>query len=226
MPRFHEEHGLAGIVLVLVVAWALAAVFMLTRTLVAAQQIDNRVDFITHVVTPIDNDLDGVKLLEQTNQAAGEILQAADPLSGQLAQVQVSAKGIDANVREILNTAGSINQTAKAINPNVHSIEDTVLAINDNVTSIHRDVTDIEARGHPTLATVRSIDVGVAGINRRADVVIGLVRAINVDTDSILRQVGVGHPDSIHGHANSIDCSVVVTTAGTVFGGACLHNTP
>ncbi len=227
MQRLHEEHGLAGIVLVLVVAWALAAVFMLTRTLVAARQIDNRVGFITHFVSPIDEDLDAVKLLEQTNAAAGEIRVSAAPLSGQLAEVQSAAQGINTNVKEILTTAGQINQTAKAINPTVHSINATVLAINDNVTSIHRDITDVETRGHPTLATVRSIEVGVAAINRRADIVIGLVRAIKADTAGVLAQTGGGAGQhgfpgggaNIAGHANSIECALPVQVLGTVTGG-------
>ncbi len=214
--RFHEEHGLAGIVLVLVVAWALAAVFMLTRTLNAAQQIDNRVGFITHYVSPIDKDLDAVKLLEQTNAAAGEIRVSAAPLSGQLAEVQTAAQGINTNVSEILRTAGTINQTAKTINTTVSSIHGTVLAINGNVTQIHRDITDVEVRGHPTLATVRSIDRGVAAINLRADRALPLVHGIKSDTAQILAQVGFppnAHPNSIHFHARNIDCNLVVGVA-------------
>lgn len=225
MRRLHEEeHGLAGIVLVLVVVWALAAVFMLTRTLIAARQIDNRVGFITHYVSPIDEDLDAVSLLTQTNQAAKEILVSADPLSGQLAEVQTAAQGINVNVREILTTAGTINETVKVINGTVDGIHGNVLAINGNVTDIHASVRGIHSSVTGILGEVRSIEPGVAAINRRADVIIGLVSAIKADTGAILAQVGPGHASTaggagIHGHANSIECALPVQVAGIVTGG-------
>lgn len=224
MHRIHEEQGLAGIVLVLVVAWALLAVFMLTRTLNAAQQIDTRVGFITHYVSPIDADLDAVKLLEETSASAAGILEAAEPLSGQLAQVQDAAQGINTSVTQILDTAGSINQTVKSINSTVDSINATVESINGNVTSIHSDIAQVERRAPPTLATVRSIDRGVAAINNRAAVIIGLAQGVKADTAGILAETGAGrfghsHPrggSNIHGHARSIDCNFVIGVARTV----------
>lgn len=227
MERLHEEQGLAGIVLVLVVAWALAAVFMLTQTLVSAQAIENKVGFITHYVSPIDEDLDSVNLLTETNKAAGEILAAADPLSGQLAEVQVSAKGINENVLQILSTAGSINTTAKSIGSTVDSIHGNVLAINGNVTSIHSDIGSAHGNVSQTLGVVRSIDRGVAGINLRAGIATDLVQGIKADTAGILSQTGAGAGDhggpggaNIAGHANSIECALPVRVAGTLTGGA------
>ena len=93
--KFSEETGLAGAILVGVIAWALAAVLMLTNTLVAAQQIDNRVDRITHTVGPIDRDLDSVNLAAETNRIAGEIRTAANPLSGQAQQIIDATASID-----------------------------------------------------------------------------------------------------------------------------------
>ena len=83
-----REAGLAGIALVIVIAWALAAVMMLTGTLIAAQQIDDRVATILGEVSPIDDDLDSVKLAQETDRIAKDILTAAEPLSGQLDQVR------------------------------------------------------------------------------------------------------------------------------------------
>ncbi len=80
--RFSDETGLAGQILVGVVAWALGAVLLLTNTLVAAQQIDSRVDRITHTVGPIDHDLDSVSLAAETNRIAGEINTAANAAVG------------------------------------------------------------------------------------------------------------------------------------------------
>src|SRR5690242_5784173 len=96
-PRFSDEAGLAGKILVGVIAWALGAVLLLTNTLVAAQQIDTRVDRITHTVGPIDHDLDSVALAIKTNDLAGQILTAAKPLSGQADQVIQATTSIDAS---------------------------------------------------------------------------------------------------------------------------------
>ncbi|HLJ09286.1 MAG TPA: hypothetical protein VKX24_12175, partial [Acidimicrobiia bacterium] len=57
VARLDDERGLAGKILVGVVAWALGAVLLLTSTLVSAQQIDSRVERIRHTVSPIDHNL-------------------------------------------------------------------------------------------------------------------------------------------------------------------------
>src|SRR5438094_7068122 len=111
MRRLTDARGLAGQILVGVIAWALVAVVMLTRTLVSAQQIDDRVFTIKNTVSPIDHNLDSVALAVKTNDIAGQILTAAKPLSGQLDQVVKSATSIDTSAASINGTAGSINQT-------------------------------------------------------------------------------------------------------------------
>ena len=98
MRRLDDEGGLAGKILVGVVAWALGAVLLLTNTLVAAQQIDTRVDRIRHTVTPIDRNLDSVKLAVETNRIAQEILAAAKPLSGQADQIIQTTGSIDGTI--------------------------------------------------------------------------------------------------------------------------------
>ncbi|MGQ0678643.1 MAG: hypothetical protein ACT4OM_03125, partial [Actinomycetota bacterium] len=45
--RSFSELGQAGLALIIVIAWALTAVVMLTRTLVSAEQIDRKVNDIT-----------------------------------------------------------------------------------------------------------------------------------------------------------------------------------
>jgi methyl-accepting chemotaxis protein len=176
--RLKSEVGLAGQILVGVVAWALAAVLMLTNTLISAQQIDSRVDRITHTVGPIDHDLDSVKLAAETNRIAGEILTAARPLSGQAQQIidatagiDTSAKsinsdvlqigesvnGIDANARSINGNVTEINKTVKDINGTARTISGTVNQIDGNVTSIGGTVKGIDANLAAVLETVRSI---------------------------------------------------------------------
>lgn len=176
--NFKDEVGLAGQVLVGVIAWALAAVLMLTNTLVAAQQIDNRVDTITHTVGPIDHDLDSVNLAAETNRVAGEILAAAKPLSGQVQQIvdatagiDTSAKsingdvlnigesvtGIDTNARSINGNVAEINRTVKDINWTAKEISGTVSQIDGNVTSIGGTVKGIDANLAAVLETAQSI---------------------------------------------------------------------
>lgn len=203
--RLHsEEQGLAGTVLVIVIAWALAAVLMLTGTLVAAQQIDTVVANITGTVTEIDDDLDSVAMLQDTEAVAGDILTAAQPLSAQLDDVIGSATTIDQTVDQILATAGEINSTVLSIGSTADGIGNTVNGIHGNLSAI--------------LSTVNSIDGEVVAINRRADTALASVRAIRADAAAILhelRETGNATDEGIKGHAHSIDCSPAVRLRST-----------
>lgn len=221
--RFRTESGLAAGILVGVIAWALAAVVMLTSTLVTANQIDDTVAYIRTQVSPIDRDLDSVKLAEKTNDIAGDILTAATPLSGQLGTVLENTGSIDATAKSIDTTAGEINQvvhsinaTAGEINGSAHSINDKVKAINGSVRSIQASVNEInptakriEGNFAGTLAATRSIigdhkaaglGTGLSGAARRVDVLNGLIQALKGDTGNILARVG-----TIEKSAKSID---------------------
>ena len=221
--RFAGEGGLAAGILVGVIAWALAAVVMLTSTLVTANQIDDTVAYIRTQVSPIDRDLDSVKLAEKTNDIAGDILTAAEPLSGQLGTVLDKTNSIDATAKSINTTAGQINQvvhsinaTAGEINGSAHSINDKVKAINGSVRSIQASVNEInptakriEGNFAGTLAATRSIigdhqaaapGTGLSGAARRVDVLNGLIQALKGDLGNILARVG-----TIDKSAKSID---------------------
>jgi len=257
-------------VLVIVVAWALAAVLMLTGTLLAARQIDDRVRFIRGQTSAIDEDLDAIRLAGETGRVARRIDAAARPLSGQLDQVIGTAERIDFTGRSILGSAksiegraarirstaasiegtvasiggrvGSIEVNARSIESNARSIEGRVGAIEANARSIEGRVGSIEGRvagiggsvraiggrvGRirgsfaEILPVTRSIDPGVAEINANADRTTDVVTPIAGDIRAILDQVGFGldragrpgHQEAdggktIHGHANSIDCSL------------------
>lgn len=173
MSRFKlsEEIGLAGQILVGVVAWALAAVLMLTNTLVAAQQIDNRVDRITHTVGPIDHDLDSVNLAAETNRIAGEIRTAASPLSGQAQQIidatasiDTSAKSINGDVLKIGETVNGIDANADSINRNVTEINKTVKDINGTAKTISATVNQIDGNVSSIGGTVKGIDANLAAV--------------------------------------------------------------
>jgi methyl-accepting chemotaxis protein len=202
-----REAGLAGIALVIVIAWALAAVMMLTGTLIAAQQIDDRVATILGEVSPIDDDLDSVKLAQETDRIAKDILTAAEPLSGQLDQVIEAAGSIDQSVTTILESAEEINATAKDINGSVKGI-------GSDVSEIGSSVGTIDSNLRAVLQEVRTIEPGVAAINVKAAQAIALVRGITNDLDRVLALIkGHGRPgnSNLHGHANSIDCSAALS---------------
>lgn len=173
---FRSEQGQTGIALVIIIAWALAAVMMLTGTLVAAQQIDTRVADIINETGGIKNETGFVRELVETNKTVEGILAAVTPLQDRAESIDSSAKNIDKNVKTILSTAQTINSTVVTINGNASSILGVVREI---------------ASGPTTLG-------GVRAINQRIDVLMVPVRGIKGDTGTIRNEVKVG--DGIHGH--------------------------
>ena len=167
---------LPGLILVLVIFWALAAVLMLTGTLINAREIDETVDVINEQVAAsdgIDEDLDNVKLAAETNRIAAKIRRRAAPLTGQANQVITAAKSIDGKVDSILSTAGSINDTATSINSTVTSINSNVNSINSTVVSIH--------------GLVEGIGADVFAINGLADSIFAKVGAADASSGSSIR---------------------------------------
>lgn len=201
-PREAGDHGTAGICLSLVLAFALFAVVQLTRTTIAAQRIDDRVDRIIVTTPEIASSLTNVPKLDETAVLSGEILTAAEPLSGHLDRVIAAGKSIDGTVLEINESAGAINASVRSIN--------------QSSTSILADVTAIRASTARIDTVTGSIRSGIVDINRRVQTIIGLADTIHGDLANVLSEVGGpaagGFGSSnIAGHANSIDC----TTAGS-----------
>jgi prefoldin subunit 5 len=172
MRKLTDERGLAGKILVGVVAWALGAVLMLTSTLISAQQIDNRVARITSEVSPIDKNLDSVELAVETNKIAQQILTAAKPLSGGIDQITKASASIDTSAKSIDSTVASIGTTVGSIDKNANEINGNVLAINGTARAINTTAKEINA-------SVKSIDRSVASIN-------GTVHGINTNLAEIL----------------------------------------
>jgi methyl-accepting chemotaxis protein len=175
--------SLPGIVLVVVIVWALAAVLMLTGTLVNAREIDNTLPLINAQVLPIDEDLDNVELAEETARLTERIRVAAAPLSDQADRIIVEARKIDRNAASILVTARAINDTATTINETATTINGNVLAINDTVSAISGNVVSING-------TVNSIGANVFSINGRVSRVGGNVATINRRVTRVLGAVG------------------------------------
>ena len=162
--RRHNQAGVVGFNLALTIAFALFAVIELSRVVLAATQIDDRVKVIITEVGPGSNvsRLDETQKLNETGRMAEEILAAAQPLTGQLEQVVVAARSIDNTVSAINTNAGEINQTVRSINA-------TASALLPVVQTIHGD---------------ESLDVrtgGVAAINKRAATAAPVVAGIQQD---------------------------------------------
>ena len=178
---FADEAGIAGKILVGVVAWALGAVLLLTTTLVNAQQIDNRVDRITHTVGPIDHDTDSVALAVQTNETAQKILAAAKPLSGQAEQIVQATASIDGTAKSIDTAVGQIGESVRGIDGNARSINATVVDINKTVKDINGTAKTIGATVNSIGGHVGSIGGAVHGIAASLNVVLDNVRSIRGD---------------------------------------------
>lgn len=188
---------LPGLVLVILIFWALAAVLMLTGTLINAREIDDTVDVINTQVSPIDEELNNVKVLEEVTRSTVKIDASAKPLSGQADEIIGAAGRIDKNVKSILGTAGSINKTAKSINGTVKSINGSVNSIGGSVVSIN--------------GTVNSIGGSVGSINRLVGSILTFVGPPNAtDATSIKASVGriLGHLRDIDSDTKSIEPGV------------------
>ena len=200
MPTQRPTLGLApalpGIVLVIVIAWALAAVLILTGTLVNAREIKDDVDVINGQVSPIEKDLRYVALAGQTVDISGRINAAAQPLTGQATQILQAARRIDATARSILNTAGTINQTVHTINNTVRQIEGTVIVINGRVQAIGGLVGSIFSRVQTIGGRVASIHnlVGRQGATDRFSIAGNVQRILTTATnlDPVVQDINAG----------------------------------
>ncbi len=156
-PARRAELGQAGIALIIVIAWALTAVVMLTRTLVSAQQIDRRVDRITNSLHQVHDETALVAELQRTEKTAAAILAAAKPLTGMLGVVDETAKHIDQTVGTIQPNAESINATVGVINGNVANILATARSIEGTLRTITGQAATINER----VGTIRADTIGI-----------------------------------------------------------------
>lgn len=155
---------LPGVMLVIIIFWALAAVLMLTGTLINAREIDDTVEVINSQVSStdgIDKDLDNVKELVSVRRDVVDIREAAEPLTKQADQIIAAAGSINRRARTILGTAGEINTTAKSINTTVRSINTTVGSIGSSVVQINQRVSTIGGNVSQINSTARSIMAAV-----------------------------------------------------------------
>lgn len=167
------DRGQAGIALIIVIAWALSAVLILTRTLVAAQEINNKVTSITANLAGSKQDTSYVSQLNKTEVTANSILTDAQPLTGQLEIVKNTAAHIQQQVDGITPPVLSINQTVHVIHDQVGTILATAQSINTTLTAIRNtqssviltDVVNIKADTTSIITNVHTIDANLCHAN-------------------------------------------------------------
>jgi hypothetical protein len=199
--RPRSERGIVGINLVVVIAFALYAVIMLSRTTLAAKQIDDRVRVIVGEIGPGSNvsRLDETAILDTVGATAEAIDRAAANLSAQAGEILDIVRSID-------NTVSGINGNANEINATVRSINASLAAALPVVQTIHGDGSDNNLTG------------GVDLINRQAAAAAPVVAGISDDLGRVFGLVGQGDGpggghsgNNIHAHVNSIDCAFVIS---------------
>jgi hypothetical protein len=214
--RRHDESGIVGVILTVVIVWALVAVVMLTRTLQAAEQIDTRVTDITasvnginghlntgcNTATPSTCDAQALPVLKQTEDLAVQIDTAAKPLTGQAGVILNDVNSINSSVTSILASVLSINGTVHSIGGLATSINGTVHTIQGSINAINADVVAIKGSGF--------LGSGVISIDQRLDLALNTISAIKADTDTITTQAG-----QILGQATQI-CQRKVTVLATI----------
>ena len=238
--------GMAPLVLVILIAWALLSVIFLTGTLLAARSIDRSVTTAKTGINPLVGDIGkDAKFIDQARiivGTSGKILTAAKPLSGQLAQIERTARtGIDPELKSILPQVNDITEVAGSINTNVLQIGSTVGAIQGNAGSINASVGSINGRARSILGRARSINTSVdsidgdargilsrvvsidskaATINRNAITIKASADPIATDLNDVLKLVGRENTEKTPGtvlfHANSIDCSPFVNDPNSI----------
>lgn len=210
------SNALPGIMLVIVIAWALFAVLMLTGIISTANRIENRVGVINNSVTPINSKLDVVSVLTQVQDNATQIRDAAAPLTGIIGNVANSASSIDTTAKQILGSAQSINRSAKSINeqviilnPTVRSIESTVGTINASARSINASARGIGTNFIDIVDLGYDIKTRVTIASAQADDIIRETQGIEADLDDVLAEVV-----RIENNATGIASSPIIMNAG------------
>ena len=229
---------MAPVVLTILIAWALLSVMFLTGTLLAARSIDRSVAVIKPNVDEIGTDARFIREAKTIQDTSTRILEAAEPLTGSLATtLTVASKGIDPKLKSILGKVGRINSVADEINGTVLSIGTTVDGILTNASSINRSVLSIGGAGRSILRSAREINASARSILSSGGSILSRVNTIDravativglaTDADTTLKAVkqdfigidaNVGQErrggrfgSHVVGHANSIDCSAILS---------------
>lgn len=214
--------ALPGIMLIIVILWALTAVIFLTGTLAAANRIESRVGQINTSLTPINSKLNTVPVLAKVSDSANQIRDAAANLSPTIGRIADSAGTIDTSLKQVNDAVGPINKSAKQVNASVVTINNSVRPINAGLANvvgltgtINGSVRSINDELTGTLNQALLAKGRVVLINDEAADVILSARGIKGDTGSISAIVGVaGIPRTINHNAFGIETSPLLLRLG------------
>lgn len=212
------SQALPGIMLVIVILWALTAVIFLTGILAAANRIESRVGQINTSLTPINSKLNTVPVLTKVSDTANQIRDAASNLSPTIGRIADSASSIDASLKQVGDTVGPINKSARAINASVLQIGQSVGTIGPGLANVRGLTGTINASVHSidgelagTLNNVYDIRGRVALVTGQADDITRSARGIKGDLASISAVVGVaGIPRTVNGNAFAIETTPIL----------------
>lgn len=121
--------ALPGIMLVILILWALTAVVFLAGILATANRIESRVNVINSALTPTAHKLTNLPILSDVANNANQIRDAAANLSPTVGRIADSAASIDKSLKSVNNTVPSINTSAKQIDASVSGIYRSVRSI-------------------------------------------------------------------------------------------------
>jgi len=194
--RLRGQKGVVGFNLALTIGFALFAVIELSRVVLAATQIDDRVKVIITEVGPGSNvsRLDETQKLNETGRMAEDILAAAKNLSGQAGTIIDTAKSIDATVDKINGNAADINGTVKSINGTVSALLPVVRNINGDNTFNARTggVAAIDMRAQAALPIVGGIQTDLSRANILGTLVNVDRHAVAICTGQLLNGLSAG----------------------------------
>ena len=214
--------ALPGIMLVIVILWALIAVIFLTGILAAANRIESRVGVINSSLTPINSKLNTVPVLTNVENTANQIRDAAANLSPTIGRITESAARIDNSLKSVNESVGPINRSAKEINASVLTINAAVRTIGPNLVTILGNAKSINALVHSidgelagTLDNVYDIRSRVVTATNQADDINRSAKTIDGDTTFISNVVGTaGFRGTVNGNAYSIEKSPFLLNGG------------
>jgi hypothetical protein len=192
--RGRGERGIVGFNLVLVIGFALYAVTQLSRVVLAASEIDDRVKVIVTEVGPGSNvsRLDETQRLNETGRIAEDILAASQNLSARAGTIAETAQSIDATASRIEANAGEINQSVRGIDATTKALVPVVRNINGD-------------------GTFSATTGGVAAIDMRAQAALPVVGGIQTD---LSRAHILGTLVSVDRHAVAICNGQVLALVG------------
>jgi len=184
-----DEKGVVGFNLAVTIAFALYAVIQLSRVVLAATQIDDRVKVI----------------ITEVGRTAEDILTAAQNLSARAGTIVDTAKSIDGTVSKINTNAAEINGSVKSINGTVSALLPVVRNINgdNSFSATAGGVAAIDMRAQNALPIVGGIQSDLSRAN-----ILGILVSVDRHAVAICNGTALG----LLGGGNA--CSAPVTATG------------